>query len=248
MRNTSATRTEATCPHCGRPLPTFTIPALHGKGTITIHGECDCEAAVSEERDAARRERQDQLSVAWGATGVPKRYRDVAPDPSLLDRLRDGGGLYLCGPRGTGKTTAACAALKAYVARNTSRATGWCSARFVSAPAWLDRMKDAYDRRGASADEEFGRAAGTGLLVLDDIGKFTSRVTDWAVGKLFRLVDERYSEERPTVFTSQYDLAGLSVRLTVGDDSDTPDAIVSRIFETCEQRRFDGPDRRLSRN
>jgi len=236
--------TTRTCPRCGRPLPTFTIPGLRGRGEITLHGQCDCEAA--EERAERRMERAAQLESAWKATGVPMEYRGVEPDRDTLSSLDldAGNGLYVHGSRGTGKTTMACRVLKAYVATHTG-GQGWCSARFVSAPAWLDRMRDAYDRRGASAEEEFERASRTAFLVLDDVGKFPSRVTDWAVGKLFRLVDERCSERRPTVFTSKYSPSALYGRLVEGGDPDTAGDVVSRIRLRCRMVPCSGEDMRL---
>lgn len=236
--------TGSECPHCGRPYRTFEIPPLIGTRGRVIALPCDCDGARAEERDSRRGERQTQLRTAWRATGVPERYMGVDPDLAALPTIESGTGMYICGPRGTGKTRAACAVLKAYVARHTSR-QGWCSARFVSVPRWLDSMQDAYDRRGASAEDAFQTAAGCSLLVLDDLGKVTSRVSDWTVGKLFRLVDERYNAMRPTVYTSQYKLSELAARLTPGTDTDTPDAMISRIFETCVQMLMDGPDRRM---
>lgn len=235
------------CPHCGNPFPRMTIPAMFGSPERSIPCACDCDGALREERDIRRSERQEQLRRAWENTGVPKRYRNVVPDKSGLEVIESGRGLFLCGPKGTGKTRAACAVLKAYVAKHTS-ASGWCSARFVSTSAWLDKIQDTYGRWADSAEDAFQRAAGVQFLVLDDIGKVNSRITDWTVGKLFRLVDDRYGDdEKVTVFTSQYRLSELAARLTVGGDVDTPDAMVSRIFETCDQRLFDGPDRRLAR-
>lgn len=245
MRSTSDTPTERVCPHCGNPFPTITIPPMFGAPERRVPCPCECEGALAEELERKRFERKNQLRHAWEATEVPKRYRDVEPDKELLGVIESGRGLYLCGPKGTGKTTAACAALKAYVAKHTDRSTGWCSARFIQTSEWLDSIQETYGNYRLSSEDAFWRAAGVGLLVLDDIGKVNSRITDWTVGKLFRLVDERYGEGKPTVFTSQYDLSDLSRRLTVNGDADTADAIVSRIFETCDQRLYDGPDRRL---
>jgi DNA replication protein DnaC len=182
--------------------------------------------------------RASELSSAWAATGVPKRYRDVQPDREGLDGM--GTGLYLTGPKGTGKTTAACAILKAYVMRNTR--DGWCSARFVSAPDWLASMRG---RWGREEDEAYGRAANCKMLVLDDLGK--GNPSGWASERLFRLIDHRYNEELPTIFTSQYDLGEIDGKLTANDDYETTDAVVSRIAETCRGVKFDGPDLRVKK-
>lgn len=233
------------CPHCGKPYPHIVIPGFLGVPERRIQQRvCDCEGALEEELNRKRRERQNQLKQAWESTGVPKKYRNVRPDKEALGVIESGKGIYVCGPKGTGKTRFACQVLKAYVARHT-KPNGWCGARFISTSEWLDSLQETYGNWKLSTEDAFARAAGVDFLVLDDIGKVNSRITDWTVGKLFRLIDERYGEEKPTVFTSQYRLSELSGRLTVGEDVDTPDALVSRIFEMCEQRRFDGPDRRI---
>lgn len=234
---------EGTCPHCGRELPTYRVPAAFGAPERTLRGECGCEAAVAERARSARDARTAQLRTAWERTGVPAHYLGVEPDATHLATLEAGRGLYLWGPRGAGKTHAACRLLKAWVARHTS-AEGWCSARFLTTVGWLDGISATYGTR-ASAEEAYQRAAGARVLVLDDLGKLTASSSAHAVGKIFRLVDDRCTAHRPTVFTSQYDLARLAERLTAGADTETPDAIVSRVFESCEQVRLDGPDRRL---
>lgn len=211
-----------------------------------VHPVCSCEGFVSEYVERSRGRRREALTRAWEGTGVPAEYRDVTPDFERLDRidLEGGGGLYLHGRRGTGKTHDACRVLKAYVARNASE-DGWCSARFVPVLDWLDRMQDAYHKWSWSAEDEYQRAAGTGLLVLDDIGKTNSRVSDWTIGKLFRLVDDRYRSRRPTIFTSKYGLGELAERLAVDGDADKSGDMVSRIRQRCERVGYDGPDRRL---
>lgn len=232
------TTTARTCPHCGRPYPTVTIPAFLGIPERRVQAmECGCEGERAESMAVQRRLIQQDLTRAWHGTGVPKRFRDVRPDYDGLKGMGFSGGLYLTGPKGTGKTTAACRILKAYVREH--QRSGWVSARFVSVPDWLGSMRGVW---GTQEEEAFQSAARCQLLVLDDIGK--GKPTEWAIERLFRLVDDRYNGARPTIFTSQYDLGELGERCTVNGDSETADAMVSRIFETCTGLTFDGPDLR----
>lgn len=236
------TTTAKTCPYCGKPYPTVTIPALWNIPERTIQSsECGCEGERVALNDAYRRATQSDLIRAWHGTGVPKRFYGVQPDRDGLAELDFAGGLYMTGPKGTGKTTSACRILKAYVREHQSN--GWVSARFLSVPDWLASMRGQW---GDQEEEAFQRASRCSLLVLDDIGK--GKPTEWAIERLFRLVDDRYNGARPTIFTSQYDLGELGERCTVNGDAETADAMVSRIFETCKGVTFDGEDMRRKKS
>jgi len=78
--------------------------------------------------------------------------------------------------------------------------------------------------------------------VLDDIG--AERCTDWARETLATLIEDRYTRELFTVFTSNYSPSRLAVRLG-HDDPILGQRIDSRIVESCVQVGLDGPDRRL---
>lgn len=242
MPSTSSGAGADVCPFCGKRLEKYRIPSLHGGEGRLVTVMCECEGAIEERTRRERADRARVLRTAWERTGVPKRYLDVKPDFKTLMEMEDGKGLYIYGTRGTGKTHAACAILKAYVSRHTSEA-GWCSARFISTAAWLDSIQDTYGRFSSSEDA-FQRAAGVKFLVLDDIGKVTSRVSDWSAGKLFRLVDERNGGKRLTVFTSRYQLADLASRMSTYEDRETAGDMVSRIAEMSTPVVMNGPDLR----
>lgn len=232
-----------TCPYCGRKYRTFEIKPLFGGKPHYQYVDCDCEGAMAERNAEDRSRRSSQLHTAWTGTGVPTRFLGVTPDYKSLPKLDNGNGLYLYGNRGTGKTRHACEILKAYVARNTSE-SGWCNARFVSVAQWLDDIRDTYGRWGASSGNVFHKAAGADLLVLDDFGKVDTDNPTWAVAKMFLLIDKRYEDMKPTIFTSRFNLKELVVRLTVGSEATAGD-MASRIAETCEFVKYDGEDRRL---
>lgn len=235
----SIQRTTDVCPFCGNPFQKYRIPNSNHYLTI----ECECDGAKEARRAEYVEQRSSLLRMAWERTGVPKRYWDVEPDYESLEKLEDGNGLYIYGTRGVGKTHSACAILKAYVSRNTSK-SGWCAARFVTAIGWLDKIQETYGIRGASAEDAFQRAAGTGLLVIDDFGKLNSRASDWSLGRLFRLVDERNTAKLPTIFTSKYSLSRLAEMFDAVNPETSGD-MISRIRETCERVEMTGADRRL---
>ena len=80
------------------------------------------------------------------------------------------------------------------------------------------------------------------LLVLDDLG--AERLTDWVEETMNLIVNTRYNDEKPTIFTSNYedipdkeDMNSLLVRIGF--------RMHSRLREMCEFLEYDGPDYRF---
>lgn len=174
--------------------------------------------------------------------GVPRAYLDADPRPDLLD------GVFLTGRPGRGKTYAACGAIRAYVGLHVMEVEGnWFyrgpRPRFVNAPQWFAQMRATYDRRGESEQEVFDRYATCGLLVLDDLGK--GGRSEWAVERIYMLMDHRSANGLTTIVTSNYDLGELASLLST--DQQTMEAIASRIGGMCRGVRVDGPDRRMQK-
>lgn len=235
---TSSETSASRCPHCGREYPIIRIPGLFGRDGRAIRStHCGCDGERMAEEEEARRELQTQLTTAWHGTGVPEEFWDVSPDFDRLGMVGPEQWLYMHGPKGTGKTTAACRVLKAFVRKYQS--DGHVSARFVDLPDWLASMR----RWGDAEEDAYQRAAGVRMLVLDDLGK--GKPTDWAMERVFRLINDRYKHRRPTIITSQYDLGTLGQRCAINGDIETAEGMVSRIGKRGMDIRFDGPDLRL---
>lgn len=81
------------------------------------------------------------------------------------------------------------------------------------------------------------------VLVLDDLGKESP--TDFALERMFALVDERYNRLLPTVVTTQYRRSMLTDRLARRGDEETAKAIISRLRQGCMTVELKGGDRRL---
>ena len=79
------------------------------------------------------------------------------------------------------------------------------------------------------------------LLVLDDLG--AERLTDWVEETMNLIVNTRYNDRLPTIFTSNHegvpDRENLdSLLCRVGD------RMYSRLLEMCDFMEFTGPDYR----
>lgn len=141
--------------------------------------------------------------------------------------------VFLWGPVGSGKTSLASCLYRAWQ-------DGGAAGMWFTVPGLLDAIRAGFDRetRTYQASDLVAAVCSVPLLLLDDLG--AERVTDWVAGQLYSVVNSR--EERPTIFTSNLDLAGLCDRLGGLDG----ERIVSRIQGMCAPHIYhvDGPDLR----
>lgn len=147
-------------------------------------------------------------------------------------------GLYLYGNCGTGKTYLASLIAQEFVDEG--------AVIFGDVPDLLSRLKETFDTGGTEA--LISRYCRCTLLILDDIG--TGKVTEWNVGILYQILNERYNRNLPIIATSNYDLDDLRGRLTVkgknGEiiDDITAKRITSRLSEMTIQAFLGLEDRR----
>lgn len=126
--------------------------------------------------------------------------------------------LVLCGATGLGKSHLAEAAVRDQVGRHERT-------RWENVPELLDRLRGRQDEE---ADRSLALIAATPWLVLDDLDKI--RPTDWALERLYMLVNSRAWRERRTLFTTNESRRGLASRLgQVGDER--AEAIADRVFD-----------------
>ena len=146
-------------------------------------------------------------------------------------------GLLLYGPNGVGKTHLAVGILKAAIRDKGAR--GY----FFETRELLKLVRDTYNR---SVDETemdvLAPVLQADLLVLDDLG--AEKTSEWVEETMNLIVNTRYNERRPTIFTSNYE--------DLPDEEGDPQSlkarvgfrIHSRLHEMCEFLEYEGPDYR----
>jgi DNA replication protein DnaC len=142
-----------------------------------------------------------------------------------------GTGLWMHGSIGTGKTSAA------MVIAKTALEQGYTVAGANVSVAQLVHQLRAGNAPTAatSHDELLQRLIDAHLLVLDDAG--TALPNDYALQELFVIVDARTRNLRPIIVTADLGPRDLAKRLG--------ERIVSRLWESCGQLAFEGPDHRV---
>jgi len=157
---------------------------------------------------------------------VPK---DIQKHVEALKEHRRG--LYLHGDCGVGKT-------HLVFAMSQKLALMGIHHKVVNSTKLLQDMRSDFDKRKLYPEyetvmerlEDF-----KGVLAIDDIG--AEKLTDWVAETFYMIVNKRYENMTPMIFTSNYNLDELSQRIG--------DRIPSRIVEMCKVVNLDGEDRRL---
>ena len=153
-----------------------------------------------------------------------KRYCEVA------DEVRKNGtGIYLFGTKGTGKSRlTACMGNELMANNHTVLYTN-----FAEIAKKIISTKTDYVEELAQIE----------FLFIDDFG--TEKVTKgkedmWLQEKVFEVINKRYIDNKPIIFTSNYSLEEL-VR-----DRGVADKTVDRIMEMCEIMKLEGQSYRVT--
>lgn len=166
------------------------------------------------------------------ACRVCKTYADTFREKLPKNNPEPGrNGLFITGPKGTGKTHLAAAIANQLMQQGTAVIC-------MTMIDLLDRIKQTYEQ-----SRQYGGETSEGnvlsayktvpLLVIDDMGK--EPATEWAVSKVYAIINARYEAYMPTIITTNYSDAELVRRLTPKDSGDptTADATIDRLREMC---------------
>jgi len=198
--------------------------------------ECEEERLAEIEAEKAR-ERQARLT-----RGIPPHYRDADLrqfDPTTIAPVlkwaeNPSGFLYVTGKVGAGKTHLACAVKKKL------NADGRDSSLVFSTDMFLALHKSFNRKANAEEDAVIGKYApesGGGIAIFDDVG--AQKVSDYTVDAWYKIIDRRYRNNCPTMFTTN---------LTPEELEDTlSDRVISRILSGAVFN-FPGDDRRIQKH
>lgn len=236
---------ERKCRFCGKPLEWIGNRASDGKLHWLYTKSCGCEGqrAEDERREAEKRHQQEEerkrsFQRKLANAGIARMYFDAVVSQKLcIDFVQNyadgnGRGLYIVGGVGAGKTYEASAIASSFL---------WSGYSVIvcTSLSMLDQIYANQHGQQTRGTDDYCRAD---LLVIDDLGK--ENANQWAVTTLFQVVDSRYADLKPTVFTSQYPLQSLLARMSRSGERESAEAIVSRIAGTCDVVELRNGDRR----
>lgn len=126
---------------------------------------------------------------------------------------KQGRGLYIySNTKGSGKTLLACCLANEVLKKQD------VSVKFTTVADYIELVRSS---KNEAVKEQINAIMNTGLLIVDDIGA-TKEDKDWISDAIYRLVNRRYENMLPTIYTSNVMIDNLKC----------DDRISSRIMET----------------
>ena len=170
---------------------------------------------------------------------IPKRFEDAKFEDipenikGLVIKIIDSRkGIYIFGSCGTGKTHIAYACTKYF---DENKLKNW----LLNMPELLKLLKDDFREENkliAPDNTNLSKILNyRGLLIIDDIG--SEKITEWVEETLYAIVNKRYEDVIPTIFTSNLSPEELTKKYG--------DRIVSRVVGSCDVVELTGKDKRV---
>lgn len=218
---------------------------------------CQCQAEAEEQRrEEERRERAiEAFNSRRNLSMIGDRYKNVRlANATITDNNRavyqkcnnyvenakamreNNIGLYIYGNNSSGKT---------YLTACVCNELLWKGYRcvYTNLATILNEIRGSYDGQGMGESELMSRLQTYDFAFIDDLGKeFIGRehnaaTAKWAEEKLFEVINARYNAQRPTIFSSNYEIAELASILSLDK------AIIERINEMATRvMKLDGDD------
>lgn len=200
------------CPHCSQVVPKITLYVLGVEKKVQPHCKCEVQAWEQGINETAELKTKREIESRFSISNLGERFTDSTFDKfktlpgtetaleycktyaaSFADYGCDS--LLIWGPYGNGKSHLAAAAAHAV---QTSGKT----VVFQTMPELLERIRQTFnDRQNKETERDIMYALqNCDLLVLDDIG--AEKVSDWVQDVLFRIVDGRYRQKKPILYTT----------------------------------------------
>ena len=218
---------------------------LPGWENKVVHRACACEKAIQAEEDRQRKAREDMEKIAHlrGLSLMDEKVRDstfstfqTTPENARALKLcrryaeafdtmsKKNQGLLFWGNPGTGKTFAA-ACIANYLLNSMQPVV---MTSFVKLIAELRKQRGDEDEE--TIIQRLNRAR---LLIIDDLG--AERSTDYALERVYNIVDSRYRAKKPMLLTTNLSLKEMQSTTDIRYAR-----IYDRVFEVCYPVEFTG--------
>jgi DNA replication protein DnaC len=227
------------CRICGGPRQTIVTLPFEGAQPRTVRCWCNCPTEMDKLREQERRdEMQRRRSVCFHGTSMAgwNFANDDRSRPELSDaaqryaeqfkqHMRDGKGLLLYGPVGTGKTYLAACIANAVIDKGYRP----LMTNFANV---ANKLQSTWEKQ-----EYIDELCRYDLLILDDLG--AERKSEYMQEMVWNIIDARYRAGGPVIVTTNLTPEELAQPADIGYSR-----IYDRILERCLAVKVDGRSRR----
>ena len=167
-------------------------------------------------------------------TNINKKEVEIAKDYTnkcINNKLENG--LIITGNSGVGKTHLAASISNELLQKDILVLMG----RLTSL---LDMIKETFKDNSKSENELIDLFSNLDMIVIDDLG--TEKISQWALDKLYTIIENRNENKLPIIITTRFDKQSLLNRFYQSNDKDLSNAIIQKLYQMCygiELKRYD---------
>ena len=137
---------------------------------------------------------------------------------------RDTNGLIIMGKSGVGKTHLAASIANKLIENDKIVLMGRLT-------TLLDMIKETFKDNTKSENELIELYSNVDMIIIDDLG--TEKISNWALEKLYTIIENRNENRLPIIITTRFDKQGLIERFSKCQDEQLVDAIISKLYQMC---------------
>lgn len=152
------------------------------------------------------------------AVKVAKAYTNKSIEKMQND------GLIITGESGVGKTHLAASIANKLIENDKIVLMGRLT-------MLLDMIKETFRDNTKSENELIELYSNVDMIIIDDLG--TEKISQWALEKLYSIIQNRNENRLPIIITTKFDKHGLIERFSQSQDEQLVDAIISKLYQMC---------------
>ena len=95
----------------------------------------------------------------------------------------------------------------------------------------LDMIKETFRDNTKSENELIELYSNVDMIIIDDLG--TEKISQWALEKLYTIIENRNENRLPIIITTRFDKQGLIERFSQSQDEQLVEAIISKLYQMC---------------
>jgi DNA replication protein DnaC len=156
-----------------------------------------------------------------------------------IKTIMEGGGLFLFGKTGTGKTLYASSLLLEVIRKHKLEDHSTITGQYTGGSEFFQEIRETMNNPEISSSDVLQKYEEADILILDEIG--TEKLSDWVFQMLYLLINYRYEYLKPTIIVNNFGLKQLRQQLQ-------DERIPSRIAGMCKVKHFEGRDYRIQEN